>query len=355
MKNITRRSFLGSAVAGAAASTTATAILFGQQRHAAAGKAGRVESTSARVSAVRYAPPGWYLKDHCFFFQDGLWHLFAPLGKVGTSWEDPGSEETAEHMTSPDLLNWKHVGTAVSNSGKAGFFDKMMGGIAPYVIEHDGKFYMFYAGWTFSSKRPNFDLAGCRHSIGLATSGDLTRWEKPEESAKDGLGVRGTDQCVVRDEANDRWLMYTWTGQIPVYKSNDLLHWSQAGIAVTKANLFGIGESPFVMKHPRSGKWIIFLNDGYAMSDDPLRFPRARRYPFKCGWHGVPGVKPSGAWGDGTNALADDDGAGYAHEMIEFRAQWYMTGVVGRDGRFKLKFTPFRWTDDFMAVETNIH
>ena len=351
MQNITRRGFLGSALIGAAAGAVDARFLLGQQRATAAGKAATAQPALKRISAVRYAPPGLSMKDHCFFFKDGLWHLYASLGKVGTSWEDPGSHETAEHMTSRDLVNWKHVGTVVSKSGKDGCFDKMMGGIAPHVIEHGGKFYMFYAGWTFPSKRPTFNLAGYRQSIGLATSSDLYHWEKPEKSAKDGLGVRGTDQCVVRDEANDRWLMYTWTGQIPVYKSSDLLHWSQAGIAVTKANLFGIGESPFVMKHPRSGKWIIFLNNGYSVSDDPLSFPRGQAYPFKCGWHGVPGVKPSGAWGDGTNALAEDDGAGYAHEIIEFGGQWYMTGVVGRDGRFKLKFTPFRWTDDSIVQQ----
>ena len=56
------------------------------------------------------------------------------------------------------------------------------------------------------------------------------------------------------------------------------------------------------------------------------------------------GVKPSGAWGDGTNCVADDDSAGFAHEVLEFSGQWYLSGVVGRDGQFKLKFTPIEWT-----------
>ena len=110
-------------------------------------------------------------------------------------------------------------------------------------------------------------------------------------------------------------------------------------------------ESPFVMKHPRSEQWVVLLSGGYSVSDNPLKFPRIRRYPFKSGWH-VPtdGVPPSGAWGDGTNCQADDDGAGFAHEIMELSGQWYMSGVVGRDGRFKLKFTPIEWTADSLTM-----
>jgi hypothetical protein len=161
------------------------------------------------IAEVRYAPPGMYMKDHCFVLKDQTVHLFAPLGKIGTSWEDIGSEETAEHMVSSDLVHWIHLGTAVPASGCDGYFDKMMGGIAPKVIENDGKFFMFYSGWTFTSKRPNFNLTGSRHSIGLAISDDLNHWEKPKEFARDGLGVSGGDPCIVRDEFENRWLLYT--------------------------------------------------------------------------------------------------------------------------------------------------
>ena len=47
---------------------------------------------------------------------------------------------------------------------------------------------------------------------------------------------------------------------------------------------------------------------------------------------------------------ADEDGAGFAHEVIEFAGQCYMSGVVGRDGRFKLKFTPIEWTADALTL-----
>ena len=37
------------------------------------------------------------------------------------------------------------------------------------------------------------------------------------------------------------------------------------------------------------------------------------------------------------------------HEVLEFSGQWYLSGVVGRDGRFKLKFTPIEWTMDTLT------
>lgn len=110
-------------------------------------------------------------------------------------------------------------------------------------------------------------------------------------------------------------------------------------------------ESPCVIKHPRSRKWLILLNGGFSASENPLRFPPLQRYPFQSGWR-VPGdgVKPSGAWGDGTNCVADDDSAGFAHEVLEFSGQWYLSGVVGRDGQFKLKFTPIEWMPNSLTL-----
>jgi hypothetical protein len=357
MEKISRRHWLGSVAAGIAGTAWTGNLLSAKDGKTAAGTGKDARASVREIAAVRYGPPGRYMKDHCFVLKDQKCHLFAPLGKVGASWEDPGSEETAEHMVSDDLVHWEHLGTAIAASGREGYFDKMMGGIAPHVIQHDGRYFMFYAGWTFPSKRPNFDMTGYRQSIGLAVSKDLDRWEKPEEFAKDGLGVMGTDQCVVRDESQNRWLMYTCTGDVAVYQSKDLFHWSQAGTALSGANMQGgasagnPAESPFVMKHPRSGKWIIFLNGGYSVSDNPLRFPSVRPYSFKSGWHGpAAGVPASGKWGDGTNCQADDDGAGFAHEVLEFSGQWYLTGVVGRDGQFRLKFTPIEWTADSLTL-----
>ena len=188
MEKISRRRFLGSAAAGAATTTLAADLLSAKDVDAAAGTSTDTRQCP-RDCGGPICAPGWYMKDHCLVRKDGLWHLFAPLGKIGTSWEDPGSEETAEHMVSPDLVHWRHLGTAVAASRRDGYFDKTMGGIAPHVIRHDGTYFMFYAGWAFPSKRPNLNVAGCRMGIGLAISRDLDHWDKAATFAKDGLGV----------------------------------------------------------------------------------------------------------------------------------------------------------------------
>ena len=322
------------------------------------GKATEVRSqvpspTVTEIAAARYSPPGTYMKDHCLFRKDGKWHLFAPLGRIGTMWQHVGSEESAEHMVSDDLIHWRQLATAVPASNREDDFDRLMGGLAPHVVAHDGTFFMFYAGWTFRSKEP-LDRRGFRQGIGVAMSQDLVRWEKPEAFAQNGLGPKGSDQCVVRDEAQQRWLMFLgrpWA--VFVYQSRDLIHWAEAGFALGRAELssgkteMNPGESPFVMKHPRSGKWIIFMNGGYSVSDDPLKFPQLQPYPFKAGIFRFPGAHDEG---QGTFYYADDDGAGFAHEIIEFNGQWYMTGAVGNDGHTRLKFTPIAWTEDAIAL-----
>lgn len=146
---------------------------------------------SEKIAAARYAPEGMYMKDHYLFFHKGKWHLFAPLGKIGTMWHYEGSEESSELMTSKDLLNWEYVGTGVPASRKEGHFDRLMGGIAPCVMEHEGMFYMIYSGWDFKSKNPrNFE--GFRQGVGIAVSHDLVNWEKPEKYARDGIGAYGS-------------------------------------------------------------------------------------------------------------------------------------------------------------------
>ena len=302
-----------------------------------------------QIKAARYAPPGMYIKDHCLIYKKGEWHLFAPLGPAGSMWHHEGSEESAEHMVSEDLIHWKYLGTAVASGKTEGYFDRIMCGLAPSIVKSKDKYYMYYSGWDFKSKKPpNFE--GFRQGIGIAVSSDLVTWEKPEEYAKDGLTPKGSDPCVVKDEKNNRWLLFTArSNAVAVYASKDLFHWSEAGFALKESDLkvgmtgMNPGESPFVMRHPLSGKWIIFMNGGYSVSNDPLSFPPIIPYPFKSGIYTFP--KPHDE-GKGTFYYAEEKGSGFAHEIIEFNGQWYMTGAVGTDGHTKFKITPIEWTKE---------
>ena len=308
-----------------------------------------IEEWKNQVASVRYAPSGMYMKDHWLFFEKGEWHLFAPLGPVGTMWWYEGSEESAEHMVSKDLINWKYIGTAVPASKREGYFDEIMGGIAPCVIKHDGMYYMIYSGWDFESKNPrNFE--DFRQGIGIAVSKDLLKWEKPEEFAKNGLKAKGSDPFIVKDEDQDRWLLFTARmNGVAVYQSKNLFHWTEIGMTLDESVLnigmtgMNPGESPFIMRHPLSHKWMIFMNGGYSVSDNPLDFPPIRAYPFKSGIYTFPDAHDEGK---GTYYYAEDDGTGFAHEIIEFKGEWYLTGAVGTDGHTKLKFTPIEWTMD---------
>lgn len=312
-------------------------------------KARNSNDKKRNIASVRYAPDGMYMKDHYLIYHKGKWHLFAPLGKIGTMWHYEGSEESSELMISSDLLNWEYVGTAVPASRKEGHFDRLMGGIAPCVLKHEGRFYMIYSGWDFKSKSPrNFE--GFRQGVGIALSSDLVNWEKPEKYAREGIGAHGSDPFVVRDEENNRWLLFTTrSGAVAVYTGTDLFSWTEAGLTLDEKDLkvgmtgMNPAESPFIMKHPKSGKWMILMNGGYAVSDNPLDFPAITPYPFKSGIYTFPEPRNEGK---GTYYYAEDDGTGFAHEIIEFKGQWYMTGAVGVDGHTKLKLTPVEWTEE---------
>lgn len=212
-------------------------LVFCASSSKAEGSADKKPDRTRAVAAARYAPPGMYMKDHYMFFNKGKWHLFAPLGPIGTMWWHEGSEESAEHMVSKDLINWKYVGTAVPAGKRDGYFDRIMGGIAPCVIEHEGRFYMIYSGWDFKGKNPR-SFEGFRQGIGIAVSEDLYHWEKPAEFEKDGLEPKGSDPFVARDADNGRWLLFAArSNAVAVYESRDLFHWKEAGFSLTESDL----------------------------------------------------------------------------------------------------------------------
>jgi hypothetical protein len=312
------------------------------------------------IGNVRYAPPGEYIKDHCLFRHGGLWHFFSISGGLGHSWLDVGHEERISHSTSRDLVHWELRGHPIQASRIPGYNDEHMA-VAPYILEGpDGRFYMFYSGWRHPHKRPQFSLEGHRQSIYLAISEDLYRWEIPAAIAPGGIVVTdgepiiGRDPHVVRDEEHDRWLLYytqeylgTRPQAVGVAVSTDLWNWWHLEPALVwrwPLPPFSPTESSFVLRHPRSGKWLLFLHWHYAVSDDPLRFAEAQPLGFPCGL----GYPPSGPKADGSGWVSV--GVGFAREIIEHDGAHYMSGVMGEDGATTLGFTRFQWTDDFLAL-----
>ncbi|MBI4024541.1 MAG: family 43 glycosylhydrolase [Verrucomicrobia bacterium] len=315
------------------------------------------------IARVRYAPPGEYVKDHGLIQHAGLWHLFSISGGLGHTWQDVGHEERISHSTSRDLIHWEMRGHPVQASQQAGFNDEHMA-VAPFVVcGHDQRFYMFYSGWRHPHKRPHFSLEGHHQSIYVAVSRDLFQWDIPEAVKPKGILVIGGDPIVGRDphvlwdDERGRWLLFYTDeslGQRPpavwVAESADLMAWRNLGPAlVWDGDLmpFSPVESPFVLRHPHSGKYLLFLNWHYAVSDEPLHFQKAQRLPFRCGIERLPNAPGDYAGGCDYEGV----GVGFAREIIEHERQMYMSGVMGRDGHMVLGFTPFSWTDEFLKLD----
>jgi hypothetical protein len=312
------------------------------------------------IENIYYAPQGEYIKDHCLFLYKGVWHFFSISGTIGLNWTDPGSEESISHSTSSDLIHWVLQGHPVRASRRQGYGDEHMA-VAPFVIRGpDERFYMFYSGWQHPNKKPNFSNKGHRQSIYIAVSDDLYEWRIPQSIALGGINVTngepiiGRDPHVLRDDENDRWLLYytqEHMGKRPqsvgVAISNDLMNWRNLGAAFTwtgQRRCFDPCESPFILRHPRSGKYILLLNWEYAISDDPLHFEKAHALPFPAGLHYPPNAVVGS--GEGWESV----GVGFAREVIEFEGENYFSGVFGKDGEMKLGFTRFEWTDDFLQL-----
>ena len=152
------------------------------------------------------------------FFLDGLWHYYYlynadyPEGN-GTEWF---------HATSTDMVHWKNEGVAipkfrnglgdietgsavVDTEGTAGFGKGAV--VAVLTQQHDGVqrqslFYSTDNGYSFTSYdgNPVMENPGAEH------------WRDPR---------------IVRDEANNQWLMLLAEGhKIGFYTSQDLLQWN---------------------------------------------------------------------------------------------------------------------------------
>jgi hypothetical protein len=230
---------------------------------------------------VGYAPLGFYLKDFCLLHEGGVWHLYHIAGTPGVSCCLPGNEVFFGHATTRDFVTWEthepcffidvrgwdhghvfapfvisrggvhwmfYTGVATDNTQRIGLatsrdlfhweradsrpvirpedygwaFCPTTGGAAcrdAHVIEHDGKFQMYYTAVTKDGR-------GC---VARASSSDLRSW---------------------RDEG----VAYVFSG------------WNQC----ESSNVQRVGE-----------KWRLFFGGhhawSYVDSDNPFRWPDVAR------------------------------------------------------------------------------
>jgi arabinan endo-1,5-alpha-L-arabinosidase len=214
----------------------------------------------------------WHINDHSIVAgPDGKFHLF---GITHPEPPDPHAEVRFAHASAARLTDrpWKKLPLALVADFAAG--ETLLW--APHVIAHEGLYYMFYcAGGNDPSA----------YQIKLATSTDLTHWERKGTLFTDGYEAR--DPYVLR--VGDHWVMYYTATSAPAgghhivatRTSTDLLHWGEPSVAFTDPSCgtgAGPTESPFVVARdegyylftgPRH--WNYNLTEVF-FSTDPLHF-----------------------------------------------------------------------------------
>jgi len=200
----------------------------------------------------------WYINDHTFIrAADGQWHLF---GITHPEPAAPMDEKFFAHATAPDLMGpWTKQPPVLNFDPSAGETQVW----APYVLQQDNKYWMYYCGGGASHDK---------YRIQLATSTDLFTWERSPANPMliDGFDAR--DPVVLK--VDDQWVLYycatsTPTGgnhTVKAVVSKDLVHWSDPREVFSTPKVGRSGgptESPYVVA--RNGKYYLFVctNVGY--------------------------------------------------------------------------------------------
>ena len=259
-----------------------------------------------------YQPEGRYVNDHSFVRgPDGKWHLFHIVGPIGRSCYDDGAEISFGHAVSSDLLTWGAQPDVLAIDPGSRHEPHHL--FAPYVIAHEGVYYLFYSGI-------NLDLK--MESMCVATSRDLYAWEKhpanpvfrPSTAWAQYRPGSGTWACCrdphVIPHPEYGFIMYyvTWMRDthfrlvaLGAALSDNLLTWQDAGPVMVRE--FASDFSTTSMESPcvvfREGLYYLFYKhrDGtrLAVSDDPLCFTDKEDEPFSPA-HACEVFEAEGRW-----------------------------------------------------------
>lgn len=213
-------------------------------------------------------PERWYVNDHTFFrTRDGLWHL------VGITHAEPAApfdELHLAHATAPALLGpWTKQPFALSADPAWGETQLW----APHVIEHDGRYWMFYCAG---------GAAKTAYRLHLASSPDGWSWTRHPANPLVVDGYEARDPMVVRTA--EGWRMYYTATLEPTggpfivaaADSADLVHWSGRHVVYRdplSGTMAGPTESPFVFE--RTGRYYLSIGpDWQGLLDSRARTGR---------------------------------------------------------------------------------
>lgn len=269
----------------------------------------------------------WCVNDHTFAQDpENTWHLFGITHpKPMDFMKDPGLN--LAHATSDSLLKipWQAHPPAVTADWER-YEEALLW--APYVLLHDGTYYMFVCAG---------DKGSHQYRINLLTSPDLEEWTRHPENPLLVDGFDGRDPMVLR--VGDEWVMYYTANSTPkggnhiiaCVTSKDLVHWSNRKVAFVHPNagtFAGPTESPFIVQ--RGDHYYLFLCDNAYMdvylSLDPFHWDYER--------------KVGRIHAHASEVVRDVDG------------KWYISHAGWMSG--PLKMAPLMWHDGLDNAPTNI-
>ncbi len=267
----------------------------------------------------------WYINDHCFIRgrdgQDSLWHMY---GITHTEPARPENEIHFAHATAKTLLQqpWDKQPFALDVATEPPWNETHLW--APYVLFHDGLYYMFYCA------------GGRDHAqamIHLATSPDLKTWTRSSHNPMvvDGFDTR--DPFVLR--VGNKWVMYyTATSKpdggnhvVACVTSDDLLSWTNRQIVFTDPSTGTFGgptESPFVVQRGDSYYLFIGPRGGYDGTDvfvshDPEHWDIANKVGHIAA--------------HAAEVVQDTDGQWYISRAGWGRGGLYLAPLIWKDGK----------------------
>jgi hypothetical protein len=270
----------------------------------------------------------WCVNDHTFVQgPDKTWHLFGITHPKPLVWDkDPGRQ--LAHATARTLLQspWEARPFAVKRDWEK-YREYLLW--APYVLRHDGTYYMFVCVGDPASHS--------RYRIHLLTSPDLENWTRSPDNPMVVDGFDGRDPFVMR--VGDQWALYYTANSTPecgnhvvaCVTSQDLVHWSNRRTVFIHPRAGSFGgptESPFIVR--RGSSYYLFVCDNewtdVYVSQDPFHWDFAQ--------------KNTRLRAHAAEIVRDADG------------QWYLSHAGWTGG--PLEMAPLKWSDGLDDAPTNI-
>ena len=240
---------------------------------------------------------------------DGTWQIWSCVRKTSA----PGKTRIFYHWEGQNLTdkNWEPKGFPFLADTTLG---EMLNGLqAPYVIQKQGTYYMFYGDW---------------NQICLAKSTDGKNFERvirngnaalfgDEKMTRDPMVVTDQDKyyCYYTANPNDKGAIYLRT-------SSDMFNWSDSRMVAfggQAGEKFWHAECPFVVQHPAGWNYLFRTQSyGPGLKGDPAKKQKTSLYASR----------DLVDFGINDDAKLVDTLEVAAPEVFEHEGQYYMAALM---------------------------